>query len=177
MITISTTTISLLMCLISSLDRDQQLEEHRSFLLVQISKKISLFNVNLEIRYYLESSFQIIIFNAHLLLENLQELFQWVSPLKKDSGLQVKQLSFIMTNLQYPKLNQPVDLSTDTLKSQYLVKTLLILELEKFSASSTEQYTWMEQSWSKISLSVTLLLLISGSSLKISILSSWSRLP
>lgn len=141
MITISTTTISLLMCLISSLDRDQQLEEHRSFLLEQISKKISLFNVNLEIRYYLESSFQITIFNAHLLLENLQELFQSVSLLKKDSGLQVKQLTFIMTNLRYLKLSQPVDLSTDTLKSQYLAKTLLILELEKFSASSTEQYT------------------------------------
>ena len=62
------------MFLILNQDKAQQLEELKWFSLEQILRKINLFNVNLETKFYLENTSQIITFNALLLLEKHQEL-------------------------------------------------------------------------------------------------------
>lgn len=150
MITTFTITINLLMCLILNQDKDRQQEELKSFLLEQISKRINLFSANLEIKSYQENTSQIITFNALLLLEKRQELFLSVLLLKKDFGLLGKRHSYTTISPAFQRLNLPVGLSMDILKSLFMERTSLILELEKYNAFSTELFIWMEQWWKTI---------------------------
>lgn len=140
MITTFTITINLLMCLILNQDKDRQQEELKSFLLEQISKRINLFSANLEIKSYQENTSQIITFNALLLLEKRQELFLSVLLLKKDFGLLGKRHSYTTISPAFQRLNLPVGLSMDILKSLFMERTSLILELEKYNAFSTELF-------------------------------------